>query len=153
MRDWLLSVAAIAVMSTAAGACGAPAKESLATPSPVAGFGSDLSVDNASDLPVQILVNGQVVGIGPARRLTTFPGNLLPAMPWTVEARSPSGRLVLALDVQADDISRTVAPDGHSSLQGAGNRVDLSCGRLDLWVGVPMLGPAPGPGVPGDCVP
>ncbi len=34
-----------------------------------------------------------------------------------------------------------------------GARVDLSCGRIDIWSGTPMMGPAPGPGVPGDCDP
>jgi hypothetical protein len=39
----------------------------------------------------------------------------------------------------------------NSYLKGDGNRVDLSCGRIDVWAGPPLLGPAPGPGTPGDC--
>jgi hypothetical protein len=42
------------------------------------------------------------------------------------------------------------AADGD---KGDANRVDLSCGRLDIWSGPPLLGPAPGPGSPGDCGP
>ena len=39
------------------------------------------------------------------------------------------------------------------SAQGDAVRVDLSCGRLDIWSGPPLLGPPPGPGTPGDCTP
>jgi len=38
-------------------------------------------------------------------------------------------------------------------MKGDAVRVDLSCGRLDIWSGPPLLGPAPGPGKPGDCAP
>ncbi len=36
---------------------------------------------------------------------------------------------------------------------GVGFREDLCCGRLDVWLGVPHAGPAPGPGTAGDCDP
>jgi hypothetical protein len=69
-------------------------------------------------------------------------------LPWSVEARSPSGRLLISMTVRPGDV------DGEGTEQrGTGGRVDLSCGRLDIWSGPPMLGPAPGDGMPGDCLP
>ena len=40
--------------------------------------------------------------------------------------------------------------DGRQS-HGVAARADLSCGRIDLWSGPPLAGPAPNPGTPGDC--
>ena len=52
---------------------------------------------------------------------------VLPARPWTVEARTPSGRLLLALTVSA-------AADISAS-SGVAARMDLACGQLELWAG------------------
>ena len=68
--------------------------------------------------------------------------------PWFVEARTASGRALLTLVVHAGDVRYQ-----ESSTRGDANRIDLSCGRLDIWAGPPLIGPMPGPGSPGDCVP
>lgn len=60
---------------------------------------------------------------------------------WSVEARLPGGRSIV----------KTQIDKAKAALLGASVRTDLSCGRLDLWIAVPMLGPVPGPGTPGDC--
>jgi hypothetical protein len=91
-------------------------------------------------------VDGVLVATVAAGQSETVAEGRLPAGVWSVEARLPGGRTVLRADV---DKSRASQTDNSGS--GSGARVDLSCGRLDIWVGVPMLGPAPGPGAPGDC--
>jgi hypothetical protein len=111
-----------------------------------------LSISNGTTIPVTLAVNGDVIE-------TVAPGGYqdpiaapLPGLPWAVETRSPSGRVLSTLTVFAGDVAYTT-PDasGHSSAQGRAVRVDLSCGRLDVWSGPPMLGPAFVPGPSGDC--
>jgi hypothetical protein len=123
------------------------------SPPPVDPGMLDLHASNQTTLPVTISVNGQVVGVAEAGRELTSPSATLPSMPWSVEARSPTGRLLTSMAVRRENISSERQADGSTWMSGAGARIDLSCGRLDLWVGVPMLGPAPGPGSPGDCAP
>jgi len=77
----------------------------------------------------------------------------LPPLPWYVEARSESGRVLVSMTVRPGDVFATMYPDGHGETRGAAVRADLSCGRLDVWSGPPMSGPAPGSGIPGDCLP
>lgn len=113
------------------------------SPSPTARIFPDLSVQNGTTIPITLLVNGVVLE-------TVAPGSYqdpialrMPSPPWRIEARSPSGRLLTSLTVL-----KTTYVDWNT---GVGARADLSCGRLDLWSGPPMIGPAPGPGSPGDC--
>ena len=77
----------------------------------------------------------------------------LPALPWVVEVRSPSGRMLVSMTVRAGDVQQILNADGSVTYSGDAMRVDLSCGRIDIWSGPPMAGPAPGPGSPGDCAP
>jgi hypothetical protein len=108
-----------------------------------------LSAANGTDLAVTLVVNGQGVATIPAHAGTvSMTADRLPALPWAVEARSPSGRLLTSMTVKDGDVQAY----GNSS-KGAATRVDLSCGRLDIWSGPPLLGPGPGPGLPGDCAP
>ena len=74
-------------------------------------------------------------------------------MPWSVEARSPTGRLLTSMVARREDIRMEDVGNGATQMSGTGVRADLSCGRLDVWVGLRPLGPVPGPGTPGDCVP
>jgi len=129
----------------------------LSHPSPAAAgiddIGFTIDVANGTKLAVTIVVNGTAVAvIEPGQGGTVKPG-MLPPKPWAVEARSPSGRVLSRFNVVDGQVTRTVRADGGVEMSGAGARVDLSCGRLDVTVGPPMLGPAPGPGRPGDCEP
>jgi hypothetical protein len=113
-----------------------------------------VSAQNGTNLYVNLFVNDVYV--------TTFaPGDclgcrgddgisagVLPPLPWQAEIRTQSGRVLVALPVHAGDVIQT-----DSSRKGDANRIDLSCGRIDIWSGPPLLGPAPGPGTPGDCRP
>jgi hypothetical protein len=105
-------------------------------------------MSNSTTLEVTLVINGTPIGRVAAGDGVEVPPSEMPALPWNVEARSPSGRLLLQMTVRAGDVD--IEGDSQS---GTGARVDLSCGRLDLWSGPPMHGPAPGPGMPGDCLP
>jgi hypothetical protein len=102
-----------------------------------------LSISNGTTIPVTLVVNGTVVEtVAPGDRQDPITASL-PTRPWTIETRSPSGRVLSTLTVSAtDDISST---------SGRAVRADLSCGRLDVWSGPPLLGPTFIPGPSGDC--
>ncbi len=98
---------------------------------------------NGTPLHLTLSVNGVPVGtLDPGQDVKL--GSSLPRLPWTVEARSPSGRLIGTLEVPVDHLNRLV-------------RFDLSCGGIMLWAGTepPSYGPAPPSpaGAPGDCDP
>ncbi len=113
-----------------------------------------LAISNGTTLAVAVVVNGVVVGVYPGGTgRDGISASELPALPWIVEARSPSGRVLTSMTVLADDVWSAETGNGGTERKGDGMRVDLSCGRLDIWSGPPMLGPAPGPGSPGDCDP
>jgi hypothetical protein len=116
-----------------------------------------LGISNGTTLVVTLTVNGHAVGDfpggGPA---PTIDPATLPPLPWDVEARSSSGRVLTSMHVEAGDVSSTTGPNGAIEHSGVFGRVDLSCGRLTIWAGdVQPSGPAPPafPGTPGDCAP
>jgi hypothetical protein len=117
-----------------------------------------LSINNTTTLVVTLVVNGTAVGTFPPGTCRGchgddgIPVNELPPLPWSVEARSPSGRLLVAMTVYAGSYFSTMSPDGRGSDRGVAARIDLSCGRLDIWAGPPISGPIPPPSFPpGDC--
>jgi hypothetical protein len=111
---------------------------------------TDMSLDvmNTSTLTVTLVVNGSKVDDIAAGQSDHVVAARLPALPWNAQVLSPTRRELLQLTVHAGDVRVT-----DQSLSGVGHRVDLSCGRIDLWSGPPMLGPIPGSGSPGDCAP
>lgn len=125
------------------------------TPSPEAR--PPLGISNGTTLAVTLLVNGQVVaGYPPGGGDSDVDVSRLPPLPWDVVVRTATGRVLTSMRVEPGQVSRTVDPAGVISTSGALGRVDLSCGRLDLWAGYDRpIGPAPGPsvGAPGDCDP
>jgi hypothetical protein len=112
-----------------------------------------LEIGNGTTIDVTLVVNGKVLGVFPPGAAGVIPVGELPFLPWTVEARSPRGRVLTSMTVRPGDVRETMTPNGAREYQSAGARADLSCGRLDIWSGFPMLGPLPGPGTPGDCDP
>lgn len=112
-----------------------------------------LGVSNGTDLAVIVTVNGIEAGRFAAGVGDEIDVNVLPPLPWSVEARTTTGRLLTSMDVQPGQVFRRQLPDGSTQISGALGRVDLSCGRFDMWAGGPVGGPAPGPGTPGDCMP
>lgn len=112
-----------------------------------------LEVSNQTKIDVGLFVNGTHVADLRPHATAKIPPTELPSPPWHVEARTSADRVLLSLDVGANPVRRTVLPDGGASVVGAGIRAELSCGQIDIWVGPPLGGPVPGPGVPGDCDP
>jgi hypothetical protein len=139
----------LACLAMTATACG----QILPTP-PSTGPDYTLNVNNDTTLVLTIVVNGQPISVVGAKTAAAFQPAGLPALPWLVEARSSRGRIVLRLGVAVGSVTDTVGLNGEHEHGAPGARVDLSCGRLDMYPSdTPMLGPAPGRGVPGDCVP
>jgi hypothetical protein len=113
-----------------------------------------VSIANGTTLTVSLVVNDAAVATVAPGDDANISASQLPSLPWTVEARSPSGRVLVSLVVHDGDVVDNVNPaTGNGSYIGRGSRVDLSCGRLDIWSGPPMLGPSSAPGSPGDCTP
>lgn len=115
---------------------------------------ASLEISNNTTLAVTLVVNGTwrrtfepMSGDG-----IIYAGDL-PPQPWSVEARSPSGRVLASMTVRPGDVFATFYPDGRGEMRGDGVRLDLSCGVLRFWSGPRPLGPVPGPGSPGDCEP
>ena len=116
-----------------------------------------LSISNDTTIPVTLVVNGQTVATySPGSGADPIAKSMLPALPWHVEARTTSGRLLTSIDVHQGDVWYTTPdPDGHSSSKGVAELLLLSCGRIELWSGSWGGGPAGGLSSypPGDCNP
>jgi hypothetical protein len=116
-------------------------------PSPTSRLGPAVHMSNGTTLVVTVLVNGQHVGdVSPGTSGTAITDTAMPPLPWTIEARSRSGRLLTSFQVGPADGSTTAT---------IAQLVDLSCGRLWIWVGgiTPDAPVPPSPGKPGDCAP
>lgn len=107
-----------------------------------------LSYSNQTTIGVTLVVNAAKVATLPPGAAGTVPPSSLPAEPWTVQAKTSGGRLLTSMTVSPGDV---VQASGQE--RGDAVRIDLSCGRLDIWSGPPLAGPAPGSGTPGDCAP
>jgi hypothetical protein len=116
-----------------------------------------ITVGNGTELVVAIFVNGLPVGEFPPEGPTPeIDETQLPPLPWDVEARTVTGRLLLTMHVDPGQLHVDRQADGGISASIAMERVDLSCGTLRLWAGeITPGGPAPNPdaGAPGDCLP
>jgi hypothetical protein len=116
-----------------------------------------LGISNGTTLTVTLVVNGQRVAEVPAGGPPpTIDTTALPPLPWDVEARSPSGRVLTSMDVEPGQVHTTGFPGGAVEHTGTIGRVDLSCGRLTIWAAdLAPSGPAPPPfpGTIGDCAP
>jgi len=132
---WRVAAAALVV----AGACGSGG---------VLGDRMKLDIANGTSIAVSLVVNEVAVGQIAPGQSGEFKAAQLPRLPWNVEARTISGRPLVSLHVNEGDVM--MSNDGS---QGDAARVDLSCGRIDIWSGPPLAGPMPGPGTPGDCDP
>lgn len=110
------------------------------------GAAAPLSYSNQTSISVDLVVNGsKIVTIDPGKD-GAIPVSVMPPLPWNVAAQTASGRVITTLVVKAGDVDQS-----GNSQKGDAVRADLSCGRLDIWSGPPLSGPAPGPGSPGDC--
>lgn len=137
---------ALILVTLVVAACGASAP----TNSPAASDGSvlpTLHIHDGTPLGVSLVVNGQpVADASPSQPDPPISLTALPPLPWNVEARSRSGRVLISLRVRQGDfgLESTIA-----------QFIDLSCGRIWIWAGgrVPDAPVPASPGEPGDCVP
>ena len=124
---------------------------------PPTGDRPKLGISNGTTLVVAIFVNGVRVGEAPPGGPSpVIDGSRLPPLPWVVEARSPTGRVLTTMTVAPGQVRTTTVPGGGTEHSGAIGRVDLSCGRLTIWAGnFEPGGPPPGgqPGELDDCEP
>jgi hypothetical protein len=114
-----------------------------------------INLANETSLAVTLVVNGDVAGAVTVGQSASFSASRLPDLPWAIEARTMSGRVLTSMTVKAGDVWTTDAPGGPVS-KGPWTSVMLSCGRLDIWSwsGAPPPAPSePGPRSPGDCAP
>jgi hypothetical protein len=151
----IVRLAAAALISWTLAGCGpagAPSPSPVPSPSPdLVGLG----VVNATDLRVSLVVNSRVVEtLEPQTADTAIHMSALPPLPWVVQVRTSSGRVLVTMTAGPGDVQGP-AEIGvmHSGKEAA---ADLSCGQLYLWTGA--LEPAwPAPpasaGSPGDCAP
>ena len=116
-----------------------------------------LGISNGTTLAVTLFVNGKRVAYyPPGGPPPTIDPASLPPLPWIVEARSPSGRVLTSMQVKPGEVQTTALPGFGVEHSAPFARVDLSCGRLTIWAGdIEPSGPAPepSPGTPGDCAP
>ncbi len=103
-----------------------------------------LNVSNESTMAVNLVVNGAVIETLNPGVADSLPASRLPGLPWAAEVQTAAGRPLINLIVHDGDVGKS---------NGVAHRVDLSCGRIDIWSGPPLGGPAPGPGAPSDCDP
>jgi hypothetical protein len=122
-----------------------------------AGNDYDIVVANGTTLVVTVLVIGSVAHVYAAGEGGTLPALTLGRLPWSVEARTASGRLLAAMTVTDGSAGCTDEPGGGDvrACRGVVAMLDLSCGRFDMYTNGSGFtgGPAPGPGTPGDCEP
>ena len=144
---WASGVAALLLAAVLA-ACGGPGGTDAPPLGPVADADMSLTANNESDRALELYVNGGKIADVAAKSSPVFKAQDLPPLPWTADLRLPSGRTLLTLTVTSGSVVRLA-----NGSQSPGTRVDLSCGRIELWAIYPLLGPAPGSGRPGDCGP
>ena len=148
----VIRLAAAALICWCLTGCGSGAATSPSTlPSPDA---IGIGVVNGTQLQVSLVVNGTLIEtLPPGRADKAILMSALPPLPWVVEARTSSGRVLLEMTAGPDDVQ---SQPGISS-QGKEAAVSLSCGSLYLWAGASEPSwPAPGSGPqgsPGDCIP
>jgi hypothetical protein len=99
-----------------------------------------LSIANETSIAVGLVVNGSVVATVPAGVTEDPVKATLPALPWTVEARSPSGRTLETMIVRPGD-TQTMSSENGQTQTGDVTRVLLGCGRLAIWAGPEIEGP------------
>ena len=109
-----------------------------------------LQAINGTSILVRLIVNGTVQDLAPHEDADVTVAAFGP-LPWDLRFTTSTGRELLHDTLQPGVISRTNHGDGTSEMTGFLARADLSCGQLFIVTNVASFGPAPGPGLPGDC--
>jgi hypothetical protein len=102
------------------------------SPGPAASPSTSLGIENDTTLVLSLVVNGQTAATLPPGGSEESGANL-PARPWTVEARTASGRVLATMFVGLGPADPAVA--GDSSTSGSSAQFPLSCGSIRMWTG------------------
>jgi hypothetical protein len=87
-----------------------------------------LGAENGTDITIDLVLNGESLGsIGPGSGMEVASRWRLPALPWEVEARTESGRVLVTMTVSAEELQRNGVKAGG---------VALPSGRFAMWAGV-----------------
>jgi len=132
MRRIVCLAAAVLLAAGCAGTTASTPAPAATPASSASGAPLGPSVANGLTVPVAVYINGSFVGTVPAGTTEDPVPAPHAAMPWSVEARSPGGRVLATLTLSATDYL--------SSTSGRIASADLACGRLVLWVGAPPTG-------------
>ena len=110
----------------------------------------EVEVINQTTIPVVLVINGMPIDMAPGTSLNLGVAEL-GHLPWDFQVTTAKGRELLHKTLLAGVVSRTNLGNGRTESTGFLARTDLSCGQLFIVTSVASYGPAPGPGVPGDC--
>jgi hypothetical protein len=151
----VIRAAALLLALLAVAGCVAPATTISTAPAPPSSQDPiGLGVVNSTDLRVSLVVNSTLIEtLSPHSGDVAIHMSALPPLPWVVEGRTSSGRVLATMTAGPGDVQGPAAIGVvHSGRQGG---ADLSCGQLYLWTGATEPNwPAPNEsGSPGDCVP
>jgi hypothetical protein len=105
---------------------------------------------NQTSIPVVLVVNGRPRDLAPGASADLGTAELGP-LPWDFTFTNAAGHVLLHDILNAGVVTRTNHGNGEGEVTGFLARADLSCGQLFIATNVASFGPAPGPGVPGDC--
>jgi len=101
----------------------------------------DVWVSNQTPLQLRLVVNGSAVQDIPGSEQIRVPASTIGPLPWDLTVEAINGTPMLAFRVEASSVGGTASPSGPFGVRGVGSRIDLACGRVDAWVGPPLLGP------------
>ena len=110
------AAALVALMAFLAAACS----------STVAPERPPLGIANGTTLTVTLVVNGRPIGESTPGEEPSIDVSALPGLPWLVEARSPSGRVLTSMRVEPGQVWTRTGSDGVVEHSGTLGRVDLS---------------------------
>ena len=140
-----LLTATVLALVAAVEACAAP-------PTVTADPRYELHVENGTTVPVSIVINGRTLAQVKGQSSTVVSLAREPPGTVAIQAQLPDGRPAISFVIDPATLSSETV-GSVTDVVGAAHRADLSCGRLDLWLLTPLLGPPPGPGAAGDCGP
>jgi len=89
-----------------------------------------INLNNGTTVAITVAVNGTAIATVPPGMMESPIAGALPTRPWTIEARSPSGRVLASVTVGTDTVI--------SDQQSIGDVELLACGQLFLWAGGPI---------------
>jgi hypothetical protein len=143
------AVACAAAIGTLLAACGAIPGVGPADPGSIPDFGAS----NETKLDIGLFVNGQLVAkLSPGQSIDKTTTRM-PPLPWSVEARSATGRVLGSTSVEPGGATCTPVEGGTERCTGALILVTLVCGRFEFFAGTVPSIPAPAPGVGEPCDP